>query len=236
MSEEIMSKKFLQMAILFFTIFILHQMTFGQFQNLQFGIKGGLNLAETDEDAAAIETVPGVGFEKKLYPAYNIGAFVEYPLNQKFSIQLGALYNVKGVKFQGAQVEYLIGLIDYFITEKLAYLSFPLLAKFSFGGAQAKPYVFVGPETSYLLSADVDVIADAMVLAGVEFDTTMEVTDELESLELGLNAGLGIEFPVRSFNAFFEASYGFGLTNVNNLEGADDFKNRMIYLNLGIKF
>jgi len=231
-----MSKKFLQMAILFFTIFILHQAMFGQFQNLQFGIKGGLNLANTDEDAASMEIVPGADFEKNIYPAYNIGAFVEYPLSQKFSLQLSALYNVKGVKFQGVQVEDFVGLIDYFITEKLEYLSLPLLAKFNLGGAQAKPYVFLGPETSYLLSADVNITADAMVMSGVEVDTTMKVTDDLESLEFGLNAGLGIEFPVSSFNAFFEASYGFGLTNVNNLEGAEDFKNRLIYLNAGIKF
>jgi hypothetical protein len=73
-------------------------------------------------------------------------------------------------------------------------------------------------------------------MVGVEFDTTITNTDELESLEVGMNMGLGIEFPVSSFNAFFEASYGLGLTNVNNLEGAEDFKNLMIYLSGGILF
>jgi len=229
-----MSKKFLQLAIILFTILILHQLTFGQFQNLQFGIKGGLNLANTDQDVSDFEGTIGADFEKKIYPTYNVGAVIEYSLSQNFSIQLSALYNLKGTQFQGVQVEDYVGLIDYNFTEKLEYLSFPLLAKYSFGSALAKPYLFIGPGISYLLSAKT--IIDAAAMVGAEFDTTITNTDELNSLDVGLNMGLGIEFPISSFNAFFEASYGLGLTNVNNLEGAEDFKNRMIYLQVGILF
>jgi hypothetical protein len=235
MSEEIMSKKFLQMTILFFTILILHQITFGQFQNLQFGIKGGLNLATTNQDVSEFEKMlVGTDFEKNIYPTFSVGAIVEYSLSQKFSILLNALYNVKGTKFRGVQVEDFIGLIDYNFTGKQEYLSFPLLAKYSFGSAAAKPYLFLGPEISYLLSAKTFI--NAVAMAGVEFDTTITNTDELKSLDVGVNMGLGIEFPVSSFNLFFETSYGLGLTNANNLEGAEDFKNRVIYLNAGIKF
>ena len=233
--EAVMSKNFLRMTIFFFTILFLQQLTFGQFQNLNFGIKGGLNLADTDQDVAGFEEmIGGTDFERNFYSTFHVGVVVEYTLSQKFSVVLNALYNNKGTEFQGVQVEDYIGLIDYNFSEKFEYLSFPLLAKYRFGSAQARPYLFLGPEISYLLSAENVVKADAMV--GVEFDTTMTITDELESLEVGINAGLGVEFPVSSFKAFLEASYGLGLTNVNNLEGAQDFKNRMIYLSAGILF
>jgi outer membrane protein W len=219
---------------MFSTILILHQLLFGQFQNLQFGFKGGLNLANTDQEVVQFEEMTGTDFEKKVYPTYSVGAVIEYALSQKFSIVLNVLYNIKGAKFQGVQVEDFIGLIDYHFTEKIEYLSFPLLAKYHFGNASARPYVFLGPEISYLLNAETIIDAEAMV--GVKFDTTITNTDELESLEVGMNAGLGVEFPVSSFKAFFEASYGLGLTNINNLEGGEDFKSRTIYLSAGILF
>jgi len=230
-----MSKKFLQMIILFFTILFLQQLTFGQFQNLHFGIKGGLNLADTDQSVAEFEEmIGGTDFERNVYSTFHVGVVIEYSLSQKFSVLLQALYNNKGTEFQGVQVEDYIGLIDYNFSEKFEYLSFPLLAKYRFGSAQARPYLFLGPEISYLLSAETVINAEAM--AGGEFDTTFTNTDELESLEVGINAGLGVEFPISSFHAFFEASYGLGLTNVNNLEGGEDFKNRVIYMSAGILF
>lgn len=231
-----MSKNFLPMTILFFTILFLQQLTFGQFQNLNFGIKGGLNLADTDQDVAELEEMlSGTDFERNIYSTFHVGLVVEYSLSPTFSVVLNALYNNKGTEFQGVQVEDYVGLIDYNISEKFEYLSFPLLAKYRFGSAQVRPYLFLGPEISYLLSAENVVNVEVMVVGEV-FDTTMTISDELEALEVGLNAGLGVEFPVSSFKAFFEASYGLGLTNVNNLEGAEDFKNRMIYLSAGILF
>ena len=95
-----MSKKFLQMTIMFFTILILQQLTFGQFQNLHFGIKGGLNMADTDQGVAEFEEmIGGTDFERNVYSTFHVGVVVEYSLSQKFSVLLNALYNNKGTEF-----------------------------------------------------------------------------------------------------------------------------------------
>jgi len=229
-----MCRIFLKVIVTFLSIIFFHQSAWSQWQNLQFGMKGGLNLASTNQSNFEIGGVIPVDFEKKVKPAYNVGAIIEYSLSKNLSIQFNPAYNVKGTKFEGTEVENFIGLIDFKVTEKFEYLSFPLLAKFRIEAGQSRPYVFIGPEPAYLLAAEMKIEAAAMV--GVKFDSTLNMKDDLQSLDMGFDAGIGIEFPVSSFNAFFEVSYGFGFINVNKIEGEEDIKNRSIYLNAGVLF
>ncbi len=205
-----------------------------QWQHLQFGMKGGLNLASTNQSDLQIGGPIPIDFEKKVKPAFNVGAVIEYAFTKNLSLQFNPAYNVKGTKFQGTEVENFIGLIDFKVTEKFEYLSFPLLAKFRIESGQARPYLFLGPEPAYLLAAETIIEAKAMV--GAKFDSTLNVKDDLQSLDLGLQGGIGIEFPVSSFNAFFEFSYSFGLIDINKVAGEENIKNRLIYINAGILF
>lgn len=229
-----MRQNFLKVIFIFLCIIFFQQSAWSQWQNLQFGIKGGLNLASTNQSNFEIGGSVPAEFEKKVKPAFNVGAIIEYSLTKNLSIQFNPAYNLKGTKFRATEVENFIGLIDFKVSEKFEYVSFPLLAKFSIEAGQSRPYVFIGPEPAYLTAAEMTIEAVAMV--GAKFDSTLNIKDDLQSLDMGLNAGIGIEFPVSSFNAFFEVSYSLGLTNINKIAGKEDIKNRLFYVNGGILF
>jgi hypothetical protein len=122
---------------------------------------------------------------------------------------------------------------------RLAYLSFPLLGKLSFGNpAGIRPYLLAGPELSILLSAEVKSKLEIAVSGYPQTfrDTEKDdIKDECESLEFAFNLGGGMEFPIGTMRAFIDARYGLGLSKVNK-EGEEDFKNNVIYLNVGLIF
>jgi hypothetical protein len=208
---------------------------FSQFNKMEFGIRGGLNLANTNSKTDAISEEFGGDIDRKIIPRFGIGGLIEYPLSQNLSIQLNVLYNQKGEKFEGTVVLPGVGIIDFKVTNTLDYLSVPLFAKFSFLQSKARPYILLGPELSYLLSAKQKTEADIMVIGLDTLLVDQDIKDQLESLEIGLNFGAGIEFPVSTFAGFIEGRYGLGLTKTNK-EGEDDIKNNVIYLNIGLKF
>jgi hypothetical protein len=72
----------------------------------------------------------------------------------------------------------------------------------------------------------------------VDLDTALvneSIKDDTQTFEWAFNLGLGLEFPVSSYQGFIEGRYGFGLTPFNK-EGEENYKNNVIYLNLGIIF
>lgn len=215
-----------------------------------FGIRGGLNMANISQDledqTVFIEGIPFVlDFNKKNYNTYSMGGFFEYKINPMFAVQLNALYNMKGADIETELSTTIADTIDVNGTIeqelKLAYLSFPLLGKLSFGNpAGIRPYLLAGPELSILLSAEAK--TEAVITASIPgYSQTLrdtqkdDIKDECESLEFAFNLGGGVEFPLSTMKAFIDARYGLGMSTVNK-EGEEDFKNNVIYLNVGLTF
>ena len=235
MKEKQMEKRLL---VLFLSLFLVHlgmMKSYSQFSKMEFGVRGGLNLAKADFNSDAFSEEFGEDLERKIIPRLGIGGLIEYPFSKMIRVQLNVLYNQKGEKFEGTLVIPGAGIVDVKITNKFDYLSVPIFAKLNFLEGNAKPYLILGPEMSFLLSAKQKSEANIMVLG---LDSTLidqDIKDFLKSTELSLNFGAGIDFPISTFTAFIEGRYGLGITKINK-EGEDEVKTNVIYLNIGLRF
>jgi hypothetical protein len=230
-----MEKKLLVLFLTLILTLLGMNVSFSQLNKMEYGIRAGLNLANSNSKTDSLSEEFGGDINRKIFPRLGIGGFIEYPVSNMLSIQLNVLYNQKGEKFEGTAVVPGVGIIDVKITNKFDYLSIPLFAKLNFLESEASPYLILGPELSFLLSAKQKSEADIMV---VGLDTVLidqDIKDYLKSTEFSLNIGAGIEFPISTFTAFVEGRYGLGVTKVNK-EGSEDIKTNVIYINIGLKF
>ncbi len=149
---------------------------------VQFGFKGGANLSSvTGSDAGSLSsTINGY-----------VGALVNIPVKNKFSLQAEAVYSMGGVKYGGGEV--LGGSIS------TAYVNVPLLVHFNSNGF----IIQSGPQMGLLMSASKK--ADK---AG-----TTDVKDQLKSTNLSWVFGAGYTMP--GSNVGFNVRYNLGLSNVN---------------------
>jgi hypothetical protein len=252
-----MKKFFLIFGISVIFIFNLSHLTYAQDNPLKFGIRGGLNLANFNEDifqsgmySSSGLTLP-VGVDQSMRNTFGFGGFLEYWINPTVAIQFNGMYNMKGVlvdininttvNVMGINFD-VNGNVEDIVA--LSYLSFPILGKIVFGKEGAiRPYLLAGPEIGFLLSAEEQgegkMTVTAMGTSQTEsIDETIDIKDDLESTEFALNFGGGVVIPMGNTNLFLDARYGLGLTKINKESGAgvNDVKNNIIYINLGILF
>jgi hypothetical protein len=110
--------------------------------NVQFGIKGGGNMAKvTGADAQDIfGTLKNkVGFVAGVFVAFNMGSV--------FTLQLEALYTMKGINST-----YIDAGTTYADKLSANYIEIPLLLKFRIPTPLVSPFVFAGPAVGFKLS------------------------------------------------------------------------------------
>ncbi len=180
----------------------------------------GFHLAtisqEFEDETVFVEGIPfTLDFNKKYYATYGMGGFLEYRLNPLFSLQLNALYSMKGVivetEFSTTIEDSILidGTLDQ--TLKFGYFSFPLLAKLAFGQpAGIRPYLLAGPEIGILLSAEVKSKSVLRATVAGESYTFRDIDkenikDDCKSLEFSFNLGGGVEFPLGTMKGFMDA-------------------------------
>lgn len=231
---------------------------FAQSKSLKPGLRLGLASSSMNEDLLAGDLPAGdlaINVDRIRRLAFNPGVFVEYRLSGSFALQLNAIYNHKGVKVEstveGTIFEPSLGQnVNVFIrtqqTLNLAYLSFPLLGKFLFGGktpGTTRPFITAGPEVGVLLSAktgnltgDVQAYLPGQGGGAVDLEAPGEdIKDNIESLEYVFNVGAGAIFPVGNTEILLEGWYGLGLSKINKT-GDSSIKNNAVSLNLGLMF
>ncbi len=259
-----MYKKIIFYCICITLLCVLYNAGYSQDKPMKFGIRGGINLANINQD---FETIPidvddiplQISFDKSNYTTFDFGGFFEYWFSNTIGIQVNGLYNMKGVKAKaGFNTSFdTLGFIadvdgDIEGTVKLTYISFPVLAKIAFSeGNAVRPYLIVGPEVGFLNAAEVSLEMDVKIeIATIgyseteSFDEEEDIKDQLESTEFALNIGGGIEFPLGSAKGFLDARYALGLSKINkaieeeaeDIFGDKDVKNNVIYINVGIIF
>ncbi len=184
-----------------------------QEESIRFGAKAGLNLSNIVGDFDDNNDTK-IGL--------NIGAVVEIPVTEKFAIQPELLFSTQGAKAEFDDVE--LSSTGEIINIKeeaeanLNYVNIPIMAKYYIAQGFS---LQAGPQIGILISAeDKD---------GEDFkDTT-------SAIDFGLNFGAGYQL---ASGIFFDARYNLGLSNINDLEGDEDFsqKNSVISISLGYKF
>jgi len=220
------------------------------------GIRGGLNLANVSEDFGGTESFDFEGLPLQITlsqssrTTFNVGGFVEYWFSPMFALQINLLYNQKGFVIEGDLSETIIeqGIpinvtVNAEETIKLSYLSFPLLAKASFGESNFKPYIVAGPELSFLLSADdyaeatSEAEAQGIQVGPYTVNQEEDISEFIESFEFALDIGGGLSYSFGTIDVFADFIYSLGITKINTEDFADeDIKNRVIMINLGILY
>lgn len=182
----------------------------------QIAVKGGVNLAtltEADEFPDSSRRLGVVG-----------GVSVRVPAGERFSFLIEGLYSEKGLAFDIEE--------DGFEASgdiRIRYIEVPLLgrADLSAPGASTRVYVIGGAAPAFKL--------DARVKAEAEGEEETEDIDDVESVDLGLVGGAGVEFG----RFLVEGRYTHGLMSINSDtdEGDDEsVRNRVISVMVGYRF
>ena len=188
-----------------------------------------------------------------------VGGFVSYAIMDYLDISAELLYMQQG----GTRVELKESIVNgspVAITGhvKLHNIELPVLLRASLPniGIGIKPQLVVGPSVGYnvvaVQSQDITYFLAPRhdTELGIEtaaFSTTnsgMEnVRSEYQTMQYGLNVGLGAEIPMEAFRLVFDARYRYGINPVNNgfdandlLRDATDLRSNSFILSLGIGF
>lgn len=182
-------------------------------QKAEFGMKGGLNVANQNFDGdGAPPTSSLIGF--------HIAGFVDIKISDKFSIQPELLYSTQGTKLNWLSDGVTIN------SFKLAYINIPVMAKYY---ATEKFCLEVGPQIGFLTSAKVNGTSDG---------TTVDVDAKrfYNSTDFGINIGAGYDL-TKKISAGIR--YNLGLSNIGSNEfvsDGDKITNSVFSLSLGYKF
>lgn len=113
------------------------------------------------------------------------------------------------------------------VDAKFTYVTIPLMVKVK---ASKVVYVTSGFDVGFLQSANATLI---------NLDGEKDISENIESMDISVNFGVGFTFEVSSFNLFFEGRYSQGLFNVSNFSEinehdiSSDFKNSGMQLLFG---
>lgn len=189
----------------------------------RFGARVGVNLASTTEDVENLD--------RKIRTGFGTGLFFDYFFMPVLLLQVNALYNQKGVKFEGGESGQGFS-YTFKSTEKLAYLSIPVLVRYALTrGKGIVPYLIAGPELGILLSAKIKSETSGDFVE--EGESEQDIKDDLKSTEFTLNFGGGVEIPLQAIIIIVDLRYTLGLTKIHKDDNIDA-KNNVISVNVGV--
>ncbi len=177
-----------------------------QFMMAQFhlGVKAGANISKVD----------GKSFKQEFRYGYNLGGFAEIGLGPKFSFQPEVLFNQYSSTLDSNYKSIYQNVIASDQSKvKLNYLSIPLLLDYKFLGPV---HLLAGPQFGILMSQDKNFLQNG--------------ADAFKKGDFSLVAGAQLKL------AQFRVTgrYVIGLSNINDIDNQDKWKNQVIQLSLGI--
>lgn len=187
-------------------------------QEITYGIKAGLNIADFGGDTEKTNVRPG----------FNAGALVEIRFNN-FAIQPEIFYSQQGSKIKYNIYSGDILSEEYEYTSKLGYINVPIIAKYYILEGLS---LQAGPQIGFLISAKDK--AEATV-SGTNMSDEMDSKDLYEKIDFSILGGVGYDLPI---GIFFQARYNVGLSNINKDPEAADIKltNNIFSFSVGYKF
>ncbi|MRX69327.1 Opacity protein [Flavobacterium resistens] len=201
------------------TAFAVFLCGFVKAQEIKYGIKGGLNVANLSENFYASNS-PKTGF--------HIGGFAQIRLSEKFVFQPEVLFSTQGTKVDNASIY--DGQNRYFgsVIQNLNYINVPLMFKYY---AIEKFSIEAGPQIGFLTSETTKI-----EVHGVN-ETKIDANNSYKNFDFGLNLGVGYDI---TKNITVGTRYNLGLSNIGKtvVEGYGPPKahNRVFSLSVGYKF
>lgn len=179
-------------------------------QEVKFGAKVGGNLSSLKATNFSGENDISIKFGANV--GFQAGGFAEIKVADKFNVQPEVLFSYESYKFP----------IEGDANFNLSYINVPVMAKYY---ASEKISLQVGPQIGFLVGAK------------AKFEGESEdVKDMLETVNFGVNFGLGYDFTKECFVDF---RYNLGLSNISKEEfvGEDSkLKTSGFSLAVGYKF
>ena len=199
--------------------------------SLNFGLKGGLNVANIAVSGDTSWDPEFLDYKSKL--DFAIGSFLEIPIGPKLLLQPELLYSRKGA-FHEFVGEFTVGGTQVYSGKNkaywnLSYLQLPVLAKYKFSD---KFGLFIGPSLSFLLSSN-----EKWEFKGTYLGQSYTATgdDDMSEFTESTDLSLILGGEIRMNKLLFDIRYDLGLSKV--AEGDDnDFSNRTISLLIGYAF
>ena len=183
------------------TIAAVFAFGFANAQDVKFGAKAGVNFSTYTGDN--LSNVSGkVGFQ--------VGAFAEIKLSDKFAVQPELLYSSLGAKFENPGVT---------LTNTVDYIVLPVMAKYYLAEAFS---LEAGPQIGFLMSAKLSASGNST-----------DVKENFNSTDFGFNLGAGYDF---TENISVGVRYTLGLSNIAKDNGNDKIRNNNFALALAYKF
>lgn len=184
-------------------------------QNLSFGVRAGVNLANVNIEQ------DGLNIEPDSRTGLNIGAILNIGVTDAFSVQPELSFIQKGYSLEllGDEVELILN-----------YLEIPILAKYAFGSESFQGFVQAGPAIGFALNGK-SKFGDEE--EDIDFDE-----DGLNTFDFGLQFGAGAAVPAGPGEAFLDLRYALGLANISDDESGDDITttNRGLLITVGYLF
>ncbi len=225
------------MKKILFTILAITMISVAQLgaQEVKFGIKGGLNLADWRGQAASTITdvlnLTNV-LETQIKPGFHVGSFVNIPVGENVVIEPGLYYSQKGIEVRADLPNNLPGIVEVLniegvVRNKAHYIDMPIVVKyFPTQGFN----VFAGTQLSYLVENTLNVQASALGFNIVNQD--IDINAGFRKFDVALVAGVGYQF-ANGIN--IGASYDLGLTSLDERGNFDVF-NQVGKISVGYTF
>ena len=168
------------------------------------GIKGGANITKVD----------GKSFKQEFKYGYNLGGFAEIGLSSKFSFEPEVLFNQYSSTLDSSYKSIYEGVIASNQSKvKLNYLTIPLLLDYKFIGPI---HLQAGPQFGILMSQDKSFLQNG--------------ANAFKNGDFSMVAGAQIKLAQLRITG----RYIIGLSNINDIDNQDKWKNQVVQLSLGI--
>lgn len=227
-------------------------------QQITIGVKGGLSIPELKGGG----TPQSEGYSSRLAP--NFGAYINYELNNYWSLQSEILFSGQGGKRNGLQpidnlpdipVPPNTTLYANFDNETIInYLEIPVLISYTFNGSNSglSEYIDAGPYLGVLLNAKTKTSGNSKIyldkdgsipltINGYElpeqnFDSETSTTSDIKSINIGISGGIGINLNLGSgqLNLDLRGVYGFIPIQSDDANGSNN--TGALYLTIGYGF
>lgn len=191
-------------------------LTTAQAQGVSFGAKAGVNFASIGGDET--EGIDG-------RTGFYVGALVEIPVNDFFSVQPEVVYSAQGAKSEFSEM--IAG--ETFSGEsviKLDYINIPIIGKFYVVEGLS---LEVGPQIGFNINAtdDFEVSGLGMTESGEE-----DISDFVSGTDFAIAAGAAYKL---ENGLFFSARYNVGLSDIND-DAEIDVSNQNNVIQVGAGF
>jgi cellobiose-specific phosphotransferase system component IIB len=178
------------------------------------GLRGGINLAKAEIEVANVS----------IDNDYNLGItaalFAEIGVTDIFAIQPELSFIQKGLK----------NTIEddgkYELKLFINYLEVPVLTKWMFGTEMVKAHLLLGPTVGYALDG-------FEKIDGEKEDLDL---DEMNRVDFGAMAGVGVDFAINGGSLFIDARYGLGISNMYKDEDAKNATWKTRGINIGVGY